>query len=465
MIVRPASRTLPALALMLALSACGGTTFDPGASQIEQPPQPTTAPPVATLGGQTYTVVAGDTIDSVAREYGVPVDVLIQANNLASPYQLHAGQQLVIPVSGSYVVQAGDSLYRIALKHSTTVAAIAQINNIAPPYRIKVGQHLTLPGTAVAQSGLSGTTIGDTMPPLTPAPSLPPAGSSLVTTESLAPPSGVSAAPAPASSATPGSSTVGTTAGSAVVTSATLPNLAPVSPAAPPSTSVTSTAVTTAQTGTMASGFTGGAQVKPVAPGAAGAIPIIPPVSTKGGTSTSAPNPSESVSQSVTNSASQVTNGSAAASSAAGSQTASAQPGATTAQPLTHGTGKFLWPVNGKIISPFGPKDGGLHNDGINIAAPLGTPVHAADNGVVVYAGNELRGFGNLLLVRHADGWVSAYAHCDALLVKRGDNVKRGQVIARVGQSGNVSAPQLHFELRKGAEAVDPLGQLGPQGA
>lgn len=83
----------------------------------------------------------------------------------------------------------------------------------------------------------------------------------------------------------------------------------------------------------------------------------------------------------------------------------------------------------------------------------------------MVYAGNELRGFGNLLLVRHADGWVSAYAHCDALLVKRGDEVKRGQVIARVGQTGNVTAPQLHFELRKGAEAVDPMTQLGPQGA
>ncbi len=480
MIARPVRCGLPAFALLLVLSACGGTTFDPGASQIEQPPQSSAAPPVATLGGQTYTVVAGDTIDSVARQYGVPVDVLIQANNLASPYQLQAGQQLVIPVSGSYVVQSGDSLYRIALKHNTTVAAIAQINNIAPPYRIKVGQHLTLPGTAVAQNGLSGTTIGDTMPPLTPAPPLPPAGSSVVTTENLAPPSGVSAAPAPASSATPGSTVSGTAPGSAVVTSSTLPTLAPVNPAAPPSTSVTSTTVTTAQTGTMASGFTGGSPVKPVAPGVAGAIPIIPPVSNKGavgsGTSSSGSNSSETVGQSVTNlsSTSQVTSGSAAASGqtasgAASGQTASAQPSATSAattvQPATHGTGKFLWPVNGKIISPFGPKDGGLHNDGINIAAPLGTPVHAADSGVVVYAGNELRGFGNLLLVRHADGWVSAYAHCDALLVKRGDNVKRGQVIARVGQSGNVNAPQLHFELRKGAEAVDPLAQLGPQGA
>ncbi len=125
----------------------------------------------------------------------------------------------------------------------------------------------------------------------------------------------------------------------------------------------------------------------------------------------------------------------------------------------------FVWPVRGQIISGFGRRANGVHNDGVNIAAEPGAAVKAADNGVVVYAGNELKGFGNLLLVRHADGWVSAYAHCDALLVKRGDNVKRGQVIGRVGQSGNVTAPQLHFELRKGAEAVDPLSQLGPQGA
>ena len=166
--------------------------------------------------------------------------------------------------------------------------------------------------------------------------------------------------------------------------------------------------------------------------------------------------------------ASQVTSGAAsglAGTQSGSNQTASAQPGATSTQPAAHGNGKFLWPVNGKIVSPFGAKDGGQHNDGINIAAPLGTPVHAADTGVVVYAGNELRGFGNLLLIRHDNGWVSAYAHCDALLVKRGDTVKRGQVIARVGQSGNVDAPQLHFELRKGAEAVDPIAQLGPQGA
>jgi murein DD-endopeptidase MepM/ murein hydrolase activator NlpD len=122
---------------------------------------------------------------------------------------------------------------------------------------------------------------------------------------------------------------------------------------------------------------------------------------------------------------------------------------------------RFLWPVKGQIISGFGPKKGGLNNDGINISAPAGTSVMAADNGVVAYAGNELRGFGNLLLIRHADGWVTAYAHNEKLLVKRGEKVKRGQAIAQIGSTGNVSAPQLHFEIRKGTDPVDPLKYLG----
>lgn len=120
-------------------------------------------------------------------------------------------------------------------------------------------------------------------------------------------------------------------------------------------------------------------------------------------------------------------------------------------------SGRFIWPLQGKIVSRFGSKKGGLRNDGINIAAEPGATVVAADGGVVAYAGNELRGFGNLLLIRHADGWVTAYAHNSKLLVKRGDKVKRGQKIARVGSSGNVDSPQLHFELRKGTKAVDPL--------
>jgi murein DD-endopeptidase MepM/ murein hydrolase activator NlpD len=122
----------------------------------------------------------------------------------------------------------------------------------------------------------------------------------------------------------------------------------------------------------------------------------------------------------------------------------------------------FSWPVRGHILEGYGTGPDGTHNDGINIAAPRGAPVQATAAGVVVYAGNELRGYGNLILVKHAQGWISAYAHCDLILVRRGQHVRQGQIIARVGATGNVSAPQLHFELRRGDKPVDPLTLLAP---
>jgi murein DD-endopeptidase MepM/ murein hydrolase activator NlpD len=141
----------------------------------------------------------------------------------------------------------------------------------------------------------------------------------------------------------------------------------------------------------------------------------------------------------------------------------SAPPPAPLPGPASPGRpGRFAWPVQGQVISAFGPKPGGLQNDGINIAAARGAPVRAAGHGVVVYAGNELRGFGNLLLVRHGDGWMSAYAHLDEMLVERGAEVQRGQQIGRVGQTGSVASPQLHFELRHDGRAVDPRGALPP---
>ncbi len=121
----------------------------------------------------------------------------------------------------------------------------------------------------------------------------------------------------------------------------------------------------------------------------------------------------------------------------------------------------FRWPVKGRIIAGLGARVNGTQNDGINLAVPLGTPIKAADDGVVAYAGNELKGYGNLVLIRHANGYVSAYANASELLVKRGDTVKRGQVIAHAGQTGNVTSPQLHFEIRKGSVPVDPTKYLG----
>jgi murein DD-endopeptidase MepM/ murein hydrolase activator NlpD len=117
----------------------------------------------------------------------------------------------------------------------------------------------------------------------------------------------------------------------------------------------------------------------------------------------------------------------------------------------------FRWPARGKVITAYGAKSNGKSNDGINLAVPEGTPIKAADDGVVAYSGNELKGYGNLVLIRHSNGYVTAYAHASELMVKRGDTIKRGQVIAKSGQSGEVQSPQLHFEIRKGSSPVDPL--------
>ena len=120
----------------------------------------------------------------------------------------------------------------------------------------------------------------------------------------------------------------------------------------------------------------------------------------------------------------------------------------------------FRWPARGRVILGFGPKTNGGQNDGINVSVPEGTPIRAAEDGVVAYAGNELKGYGNLILIRHANGFVTAYAHASELSVKKGEAIKRGQIIGKSGATGNVTAPQLHFEVRKGATPVDPMQYL-----
>lgn len=117
---------------------------------------------------------------------------------------------------------------------------------------------------------------------------------------------------------------------------------------------------------------------------------------------------------------------------------------------------QFRWPIRGRVLSSFGDQPNGVRNDGVNIAVPEGASIRAAEEGEVVYAGNELRGFGNLVLVQHRGGYVTAYAHNSRLEVQRGDRVNRGDVIARAGSTGDVDTPQLHFEIRRGTTPVDP---------
>lgn len=127
---------------------------------------------------------------------------------------------------------------------------------------------------------------------------------------------------------------------------------------------------------------------------------------------------------------------------------------------LEHKNNKFSWPIKGAVISKFGPKKGGLYNDGINIKAKEGAPVKASEDGLIAYVGNELKGYGNLIILKHSGGWITAYAHLSQAKVKRGEKVKKGQTIGAVGATGNVDSSQLYFGLRKGRDAVNPENYL-----
>jgi murein DD-endopeptidase MepM/ murein hydrolase activator NlpD len=327
---------------------------------ITTPPPP---PPAWTWdGGTAITVRPGETLEGIARDHGVPVSAIMEANHIASAASVYPGEHLVIPHYRSsaeatvpatraastapavaapaapargglvapavvHVVAPGETLNSIARLYHKPVLAVASANNISADTRVRVGDRITIPGAAAA-------------------------------------PQPVSAAPRAAEAPVP---------------------------------EITGTSIATDDSPHSARLAT------PSAP-------------------TAADNPVKS----------------AEAASDMG----------------------FRWPVRGRIIAAFGPKPNGLQNDGINLAVPEGTPIKAAEDGVVAYAGSELKGYGNLVLVRHANGFVTAYAHASEILVKRGDSVKRGQIIARAGQTGNVTSPQLHFEIRKGATPVDPAQYL-----
>jgi murein DD-endopeptidase MepM/ murein hydrolase activator NlpD len=139
---------------------------------------------------------------------------------------------------------------------------------------------------------------------------------------------------------------------------------------------------------------------------------------------------------------------------------APAKPAYAPASYQPSGSVAFAWPVSGRVIADYGSETNGARNDGINIAAPLNTPIRAAASGTVTYSGDELKGYGNLVLIKHADGYVTAYAHADRLLVARGDFVAKGQVIGYAGQTGDVNSPQLHFEIRHDTQPVNPRSYL-----
>jgi murein DD-endopeptidase MepM/ murein hydrolase activator NlpD len=347
-----------------------------------------------------------------------------------------AGEPFGQVMDGQYVVAPGDTVAIVAERTNTPIRSLIDLNRLTPPYTLRAGQRLNLAprGSYVVQKGdtLYGIStregvsisaliqLNDLRPPYTLQ-----IGQALVLPTSVDAPSSYASAPQAAGVYNPQPKPFVPEGSTNVVTQAGTPQ-----PATPPSGGITSGALPPLQAAPANSATT--TQATTVTP-----APIVPP----------APAPAQTAPPAQT-------------------QTAQIQPPppkpAPTGDPLPvlRPNSPFIWPVAGKVISKFGPAKDNLRNDGINIAAPAGAPVKAAADGVVAYAGNELRGFGNMILLRHPDGWVTAYAHNSSLLVKKGDKVQQGQTIARVGSTGNVDTPQLHFELRQGTKAVDPLRVL-----
>lgn len=384
------------MVLLWGVAACQSlpTEQDVGWRQPDRPPQ------VPAF----LTVQRGDSVYGLAQRYNLPMQAIIDANDLQPPYTLLIGQYLKMPRGRFHTVRPGETLSGIASAYGLDTGALAQSNEIEPPYLIRIGEWLRIPEPEAR--GTDGS--GPVPAPVRPEPGAQAGGSGAGT-------SGESAQP-PTPEALPADRTG--------------PSVAARAP------DETADGEATALGSEPASRPLALADLALVAP--AGAAETRPAGETGAGTSGpgSEAGPAESVA----------------------SSRGPEQP--VLPRPPVRKTGRFGWPVRGPVLAGFGPQSDGQHNDGINVGAGQGDPVRASDYGVVAYAGDELRGFGNLVLVRHADGWISAYGHLESYVVAKGDALRRGQVLGRAGRSGAVSRPQVHFELRKGRRAVDPLEHL-----
>ncbi len=351
------------------------------------------------------------------------------ANGVAPPLPMAKPMaRTALGAGGTVTVEAGDSLYAIARRRGVSVRGLIDLNGLAPPYALQVGQTLMLPAEVVHD-----VVAGDTLSGVARRYEVSLRG--LARANDLAEPYVI-------------------TIGQRLSIPTTGAGPAPTAPAITPAPSATVAVEPIAEpTGTVVISSHGTSVETAAEPTTLGAVedePAPPPPAEP----VAAEPPEPQAPPAATPPAASVVNAAVPAASVVN---------AAVPEPAPRAGKLFAWPVRGKVVSTFGAKAEGLSNDGINIAAALGTPVLAAENGVVVYAGNEIPGFGNLILIRHADGWVTAYAHNGTISVGKNDRVKRGQPIATVGATGNVASPQTHFEIRKGNDPVDPLKFLADE--
>ena len=348
----------------------------------------------------------------------------------------------VAAVAGdTYRVRPGDRLGDLADRFGLSVAALAEANGLAAPYVIRVGQELRVPGQApgagpreimVAQ-GQGGTTAvaAIDLTPLLPKGGVPEAGSRQESGPGGTQIAALDLETLPAR----------TTAAAAPPATAALP------PRPKPEKPAAASGASAGEHYTVRSGETLSGIAERLDVGLselAKANGIKPPYRVSAGQQLRVPGGGEAYRTTVVD-------------------LGNAETGrvrlATGKPPPLQGH-DFLWPVNGKVVGKYGPIDQWRRRDGIDIAAPRGAPVLAAQDGIVAYAGSGIRGYGQLILLRHDQGYITTYAHNASLLVEVGDVVRRGRVIARVGDSGDATQTMLHFELRKGRQPIDPETRL-----
>jgi murein DD-endopeptidase MepM/ murein hydrolase activator NlpD len=337
-----------------------------------------------------------------------PAPVYVRNTAPAVPVSVLAPAPL--PPRTTVTVRSGQSLNRIALDHHVRASAIVAANGLKPPYELKAGMRLVIPTMAPPPVRQAMAETSSASPRVAPPTPLPPSRP-----ETLTPPQRQAATQAPLS---PPNVVAPPAAPQAT------PDIIPLDGPPPKQTAALPVAPRPPQTAAAA---------PPPQTAAAAPPSVLPPRNA----AAALPLPGEA----------SVDWGSA---------------DSTQASAAGNASGRFPWPVRGRILASYGSTTGGGHNDGINIAAPRGTPVRAIDTGTVAYVGNEMKGYGNLVLIKHANGWISAYAHLDELSVKLGDKITAGEVIAKVGDTGGVAEPQLHFELRRGKKPVDPREFLAP---
>ena len=361
-------------------------------------------------GGEVITVGPGQSLETLSIKYGVPVAEIAKANQIHSPGDIHTGKVLVIPVRVALAPAVAPVATPVHLAKVMPAAAAA-----SPVAKVKAGDTIHVVETGQTLYSIArqyGARVDD-----------------VIALNGLQPGQGIRVG-----------EKLRIPAGGAPVAHVQTASYTPEKPlpvlGAPPKPLGKLILKSGKAVGAVASGAADAAPAAPAMPAAAPqpAVADVPKVAPVAPAAPSAP-------------------------AATPVQAASPVADAGVDPPSANGT-TFRWPVRGRIISAFGSKPNGEKNDGINLAVPEGTSVKAAEVGTVIYSGNELAGYGNLVLIRHADGWVTAYAHNSDLLVKRGDQVRRGQIIAHAGMTGSVTAPQVHFELRRGAKPVNPLDYL-----